>query len=308
MPSWSPNDADIAFVSTRDGEHHVWAVPAARRRGAPGRDVGRPRRRAVVGPGRPDRAARARGPARAGWSWTARRSPAPRTPSRSVRAGPRPPSSSTPPTARSGAARSARRASPTCPSPPRCRRRRRATRRAARNFDSRDAAQGARRGAAGDLARWHQGGVRGGRRHLGDAGRRGRREPHQGSLPRHRSGVVARRHAGWSTRPTRAAQLLQLWIRDLATGQDRQLTRLDDPAAGRRLVARRHAHRVLRRRRHVAPGAGLGGGRRHRCGHADPRVAVLARQSHLVARRRARGRRHGGVRTRRASARAPTRC
>jgi len=29
MPSWSPNDADIAFVSTRDGERHVWAVPAA---------------------------------------------------------------------------------------------------------------------------------------------------------------------------------------------------------------------------------------------------------------------------------------
>ena len=28
MPSWSPNDADIAFVSTRDGERHVWAVPA----------------------------------------------------------------------------------------------------------------------------------------------------------------------------------------------------------------------------------------------------------------------------------------
>ena len=29
MPSWSANDADIAFVSTRDGEQHVWAVPAA---------------------------------------------------------------------------------------------------------------------------------------------------------------------------------------------------------------------------------------------------------------------------------------
>ena len=29
MPSWSPNDADISFVSTRDGEHHVWAVPSA---------------------------------------------------------------------------------------------------------------------------------------------------------------------------------------------------------------------------------------------------------------------------------------
>ena len=28
MPSWSANDADISFVSTRDGEHHVWAVPS----------------------------------------------------------------------------------------------------------------------------------------------------------------------------------------------------------------------------------------------------------------------------------------
>jgi Tol biopolymer transport system component len=28
MPSWSPDDADVSFVSTRDGERHVWAVPA----------------------------------------------------------------------------------------------------------------------------------------------------------------------------------------------------------------------------------------------------------------------------------------
>lgn len=28
MPSWSGNDADIAFVSTRDGGRHVWAVPS----------------------------------------------------------------------------------------------------------------------------------------------------------------------------------------------------------------------------------------------------------------------------------------
>lgn len=28
MPSWSANDADIAFVSTRDGGRHVWAVPS----------------------------------------------------------------------------------------------------------------------------------------------------------------------------------------------------------------------------------------------------------------------------------------
>ncbi len=28
MPSWSANDADISFVSTRDAAHHVWAVPS----------------------------------------------------------------------------------------------------------------------------------------------------------------------------------------------------------------------------------------------------------------------------------------
>ncbi len=28
MPSWSGNDADISFVSTRDGGRHVWAVPS----------------------------------------------------------------------------------------------------------------------------------------------------------------------------------------------------------------------------------------------------------------------------------------
>lgn len=28
MPSWSPNDADVSFVSTRDGGRHVWAVPS----------------------------------------------------------------------------------------------------------------------------------------------------------------------------------------------------------------------------------------------------------------------------------------
>ncbi len=28
MPSWSGNDADVSFVSTRDAAHHVWAVPA----------------------------------------------------------------------------------------------------------------------------------------------------------------------------------------------------------------------------------------------------------------------------------------
>ena len=87
MPSWSANDADIAFVSTRDGERHVWAVPAARRRGTPGRLIGRPGRRGLVGARRPDRAARARGRRRAGSSSAARQSPVPRTPSRSVPAG-----------------------------------------------------------------------------------------------------------------------------------------------------------------------------------------------------------------------------
>ena len=55
------------------------AAPSARSRTSAGRVDA-----AVVGARRPDRAARARGPARAGSSWAARRSPAARTSSRSV--------------------------------------------------------------------------------------------------------------------------------------------------------------------------------------------------------------------------------
>ncbi len=101
--------------------------------------------------------------------------------------------------------------------------------------------------------------------------------------------------------------LLQLWIRDLATGQDRQLTQAHHPAAGRDLVARRDADCVLRRRRHVAAGTGLGGRRRDRRGHADSRLAVLAGHADLVARWPARGGGDGVVLLHAASAKAPTR-
>ncbi|MGE0811942.1 MAG: amidohydrolase family protein [Vicinamibacterales bacterium] len=36
MPSWSGNDADVSFVSTRDGGHKVWAVPS---RGGQAREI-----------------------------------------------------------------------------------------------------------------------------------------------------------------------------------------------------------------------------------------------------------------------------
>ncbi|MEZ5290175.1 MAG: amidohydrolase family protein [Vicinamibacterales bacterium] len=36
MPSWSGNDADVSFVSTRDGAHKVWAVPS---RGGQAREI-----------------------------------------------------------------------------------------------------------------------------------------------------------------------------------------------------------------------------------------------------------------------------
>ena len=86
MPTWSPNDAEIAFVSTRDGERHVWAVPAAggAERRIARRKVASTRRRGD----RVDRSSCTRCRARrAASSWAAPRSPAPRTCSRSARAG-----------------------------------------------------------------------------------------------------------------------------------------------------------------------------------------------------------------------------
>ena len=57
------------------------------------------------------------------------------------------------------------------------------------------AASGARHRPAGDLARRQADRVRRARRHLRDAGRRQAGQPHQGSGARHRSGLVARRLA-----------------------------------------------------------------------------------------------------------------
>ena len=81
----------------------------------------------------------------------------------------------------------------------------RGTRRAQARLRLHGAAPGARHRAARDLAGRHPGRVCRARRHLRDADRRQAREPHEGPLPRHRSGVVARRHPARRTRPTRAA-------------------------------------------------------------------------------------------------------
>ena len=72
----------------------------------------------------------------------------------------------------------------------------------------------------------------------------------------------------------KGGKLLELWIRDLKTGRDRQLTTLTTQPMVARLVARRQARRVLRCRRHVARRQPFGGLRRHRQVSQDPRLAV----------------------------------
>ena len=79
-----------------------------------------------------------------------------------------------------------------------------------------------------------------------------RRQPHQGRRARHRSVVVARRRRRWSIRRTSDSPHLQLWIRDMKSGVRPQGHQHHDAAAGRVVLARRQAHRVLQRRRHVA--------------------------------------------------------
>ena len=124
------------------------------------------------------------------------------------------------------------------------------------------------------------------RRHLRDAGRRQAGEPHEGRRPRHRSGVVARRHAtrllvGQGQRASAA-----LGPRH-ESGAQPPPHRPDDAAAGRGLVARRHAHRLLQRRRHVARRADVGHRRGQRQGDQGPRFAAAARRAGVVARRQA---------------------
>ena len=83
---------------------------------------------------------------------------------------------------------------------------------------------------------------------------------------------------------------LQLWIRDMKSGQQPPGHRPDDAAAGRGVVARRHAHRLLQRRRHVARRADVGARRRQRHGDQGPRLAAAAGRAGVVARRQARSR------------------
>ena len=194
MPSWSPNDADIAFVSTRDGERHVWAVPAA----------GGAERQIASSTGRVDAASWGPGgqivlhalegalePARARRRVDHRHRERVSVPSE---LGAARPSSSTPPTARSGAATVGGASFTDVPFTATLQATPARYTRVARDFDSR-----APRKVLGMVRPvispdGVEGGVCRRRRHLGDAGRRRRREHHQGSLPRHRPGVVARRH------------------------------------------------------------------------------------------------------------------
>ena len=95
-----------------------------------------------------------------------------------------------------------------------------------------DAAQDARPGAAGDLARRHADRVCGGRRHLRDAGRRG-------------APVNLTKDAALDTDPSwspdggslvyssdKDSPLLQLWVRDMKSGQARKVTNITTQPQG----------------------------------------------------------------------------
>ena len=126
-----------------------------------------------------------------------------------------------------------------------------------------------------------------------DAGERRRsRQHHQGRRARHRSVVVA----GWllarlfvgPRQPAPAAVGPRHEERRQPQGH-----RHHHAATGRVVLARRQAHRVLQRRRHVARRRDVHPRSRHRPHHADPRLAAAARHADVVARRQAhRARRH----------------
>ena len=293
MPSWSPNDADIAFVSTRDGERHVWAVPAQ----------GGAERQVATSAGRVDAASwgpggqivlhalegRSSRLELGGASITGTENAFPFRPSwvsateffytadgkirrRAVGA-----SSFTdvPFTAMLQA------------TPARYTR-------VARNFDSRTPRKvlGVVRpvlspdgtkvafAAVGDI--WVM--------------------PVGGAAENLTKDRFLDTDPAWSPDGRRlvyssdkGGQLLQLWIRDLATGQDRQLTRLTTQPQGAAWspdgtrIAFFDVDGMWRR----APVSVVDVASRR--GHAHSRVAVLARQSDLVPGRRTRGRGHGGV-------------
>ena len=104
------------------------------------------------------------------------------------------------------------------------------------------------------------------------------------------------------------SELLQLWMRDMKSGQSRQVTRMTTQPQGASFVAGRQAHRVLQRGRHVARRRDVGARRRQRRGDEDSRLAAAARHAHMVAGRQARRARRRRASLAHASARAPIRC
>ena len=101
---------------------------------------------------------------------------------------------------------------------------------------------------------------------------------------------------------------LQLWIRDMKSGQSRKVTNITTQPQGASFSPDGKKHRLLQRRRHVARRRDVDSRSRLRPGHQDPRFAAAARHADLVARRQA----HRAGRHRAddacASAKAPTRC
>ena len=81
----------------------------------------------------------------------------------------------------------------------------------------------------------------------------------------------------------KTSPLLQLWIRDMKSGQARQGHLARDTAAGRFVLARWQEGGLLQRRRHVARRADVDPRRGHRHGDEDPRHAAAARRASLVA-------------------------
>ena len=154
---------------------------------------------------------------------------------------------------------------------------------------------GARHRAAGDLARRQTDRLCRCRRHLRDAGRRQARRRHEGRGAGHRSRVVARRiAAGLLVRQgERASAALDPRHEN---GAEPAGDASDHAAAGGHVVARREAHRVLRRERHVARREHVGARCRERRCDEGARHARAAGHTDVVARRKTdRARRSGTV-------------
>ena len=147
--------------------------------------------------------------------------------------------------------------------------------------------------AAGDFARRQADRVCGGRRHLRHAG-------HGGAAVNLTKDVALDTDPAWSPDGSslvyssdKDSPHLQLWIRDMKSGAEPQGHQHHHAAAGRVVLARRQAHRVLQRRRHVARRRDVGPRSRLGPHHQDSRLAAAAGHADLVAGRQAhRARRH----------------